>query len=112
MTEPFDPAEVAARLAAADPRVRLAIGEWPAEIAVAGVGELPGAVWRPGDPDKHLTALNRDGVPRPRWSPLLTTLCGLDATAGPWLPIGEMDDDVWCAACLEASAYEHRVEAR
>lgn len=89
-----------------------AVREWPANVAVAGVGVLPDMVWRPGDPDKHLAGAKPDGGTRPRWSPLFGTRCGLDAAAGPWLEVGEMDDDVWCVACLVDAGVPHRVEAR
>ncbi len=85
---------------------------WPENVAVAGTGVLPGMVWRPGDPDKHLSAVRPNGETRPRWSPLFKTRCGLGPSEGPWLGVGEMDDDVWCVPCLVAAGVEHRVEPR
>lgn len=67
--------------------------------ARCGTGTLDGAVWRPGDGNKHLGPPEHLGIHL--WSNLFSTRCGLDAKAGDWRnqAWGE-DDDVWCPDCL------------
>lgn len=68
-------------------------------MAKCGTGTIDGAVWRPGDPNKHLGPPDRLGISL--WSLLFRTRCGLDAAAGDWRKQapGE-NDDVWCPGCL------------
>ena len=76
------------------------MAETTVPAARCGQGKIDGAVWRHGDPVKHLgPPVRLDIGPR---SPLFATRCGLDAKAGDWRPAGrEQDDDYWCPGCLE-----------
>lgn len=70
--------------------------------ARAGIGRIPGMVWRPGDAAKHL------GPPEglmPTFVPAFQTRCGLGPTG--WAYTDD-EDDVWCADCLKQAgiAYE------
>jgi len=84
----------------------------PLDIPAArcGRGEIDGAVWRAGDPVKHLGPPARLGIHL--WSRLFSTRCGLTASAGRWQPLAHdgfrEDDDYWCPACLDQAgiAYE------
>lgn len=57
------------------------------------------AVWRNGDPEKHLG-------PSPQliphlWSPLFSTRCGLGRDQGLWRRSAESEnDDFWCGGCV------------
>lgn len=67
--------------------------------AKCGTGTINGAVWRPGDPVKHL------GPPANLeihlWSQLFSTRCGLGAQTGAWrVAEPSEDDDCWCPDCL------------
>ena len=79
--------------------------------ARCGIGTIDGAVWRPGDPVKHLGPPGHLQIHL--WSRLFQTRCGLgpDRT-NPWQPQEHggfrEDDDYWCPACLAQAgiAYE------
>ena len=77
--------------------------------ARAGTGTIDGAVWRPGDPVKHLGPPARLGIHL--WSALFSTRCGLEAADGAWLPADHdgfhEDDDCWCPGCLTQAGLEY-----
>jgi hypothetical protein len=68
-------------------------------VASCGTGTIDGAVWRPGDPVKHLGPPGRLAIGMR--SALFSTRCGLDAKTGDWRLAGwGEDDDCWCPGCL------------
>jgi hypothetical protein len=68
-------------------------------MARCGTGTIDGAVWRPGDPLKHLGPPARLEIHL--WSQLFSTRCGLDAKTGDWRAADRTeDDDCWCPGCL------------
>ena len=68
--------------------------------AKCGTGTIDGAVWRPGDPAKHLGPPAR--LQMPLWSALFQTRCGPKARDGDWRPQAPgQDDDYWCPGCLK-----------
>ena len=68
--------------------------------ARCGRGVIDSAVWRPGDPNKHLGPPRNSGVRT--WSERFSTRCGLDSKAGFWRWADQHeDDDVWCPECLK-----------
>lgn len=71
--------------------------------ARAGVGVLPGMVWRSGDGAKHLGP--PEGLMEP-WHQTFSTRCGLGPADGPWEYTKDADD-VWCAACLQQGGVPH-----
>lgn len=78
-------------------------------LATCGHGLLPGNVWRPGDPVKHLGPPESLGIEL--WSKLFQTRCGLTAADGQWREVyPNQNDDVWCRACLSQAGIPHREE--
>jgi hypothetical protein len=93
----------------------------PLDVPAArcGTGTIDGAVWRPGDPVKHLgppyVMVDRQSAAFYR-SRLFSTRCGLgpgpEPGYGRWQPQEHdgfrEDDDYWCPACLGQAgiAYE------
>lgn len=84
--------------------------------AMCGTGVLSCAVWRAGDPLKHL---GHPGDSTPAWSARYTTRCGIRAgQAGTFVRCGDPardplmsahDDDYWCPPCLRAAHIDHRL---
>jgi hypothetical protein len=81
-----------------------------APAARCGTGTIDGAVWRPGDPVKHLGPPYRIAERQSAAyydSQLFQTRCGLRARYGDGRLIGWRrqgpgeNDDVWCPACLD-----------
>lgn len=78
-------------------------------VATCGRGILPGMIWRPGDPLKHLGPPESLGIPFD--SSLFQTRCGLERTDGQWRQAADHEnDDVWCPGCLAQAGLAHRVE--
>jgi hypothetical protein len=82
---------------------------FPGTFAACGRGLLPGVVWRPGDPVKHLGPPESLGIPA--WSRLFQTRCGLDNSHS-WQTVeAGQDDDIWCAKCLSQAGIPYREES-
>lgn len=83
---------------------------FPDKVAIAGTGVLPGMVWRPGDPLKHLGPPEGTFVTGTR-SRLFWTRCGLRSTDGDWQYCEPgQDDDCWCPGCLAQYGWPHTLE--
>ena len=79
----------------------------PDTFATCGRGNIPGMVWRPGDPLKHLGP--QEGLlHRGTRSPLFETRCGLGQPDGPWkYAEWTQNDDLWCPGCLRRAGVQH-----
>jgi hypothetical protein len=79
-----------------------------APAAHIGCGTLDGAVWRPGDPVKHLGPPDALGIRL--WSRLFNTRCGLGPHDGAWRrqAWGE-DDDYWCVPCVQQAGIPYEL---
>jgi hypothetical protein len=86
-----------------------------APAARCGRGTIDGAVWRPGDPVKHLGPPEHLGIRL--WSKLFSTWCGLGPQPEPgygrWQPQEHdgfrEDDDYWCPPCLDQAGISYEL---
>lgn len=81
----------------------------PVLMAMCGKGTIDGAVWRPGDPVKHLGPPEHLGIRL--WSNLFATRCGLGPKDGDWQKPGwGENDDCWCPGCLQQAMIPHTID--
>lgn len=79
-------------------------------IASCGLGVIDGAVWRPGDPVKHLGPPGHLEIRT--WSQLFSTRCSLGAKDGDWRAVKrDESDDAWCPDCLRQAMIPFTVES-
>jgi hypothetical protein len=77
-------------------------------FAECGSGTIDGAVWRPGDPVKHLGPPEHLSIRL--WSRLFSTRCGLGPQDGAWQKVTwSENDDCWCPPCLAQALIGHIV---